>query len=358
MNMTDPASLAGAMAAERNEPPAVPSAGAVQAVDDYERLVAESPQGSIYCQRWWLDAVAPDSYRILTVRRGQALLAAWPLVTRPVAGRTDVVMPSMTQKLGILYAPTNAKYAEKLSNEHDLAGELIDQLPAGGGFYHQFHEAFTNWLPFHWRGFQQTTRYTYLLTQIKDHDYLWGEMRHKARTIINKGRRNGLKVRDNLEFEELLRLNDLVFERQGMDTPVDRDLLRRMDQACLAHAGRKIFAVGDARHPVHAAAYIVWDDHAAYYLLAGSDPALRGSGALTLAFWEAIQFASTVVDVFDCEGSMIAGVEYAFRYMGARQVPYFAIRKAPPSMGEQHLAGKIRRRLKAVARRIAPRFVK
>jgi hypothetical protein len=243
-------------------------------------------------------------------------------------------MPLMTQKLGVLFAPSNAKYAEKLSNEHDVAGELIDQLPTGGAFYHQFHEAFTNWLPFYWRGFRQTTRYTYLLTGIKDHARLWNEMRHKARTNINKAARMGVQVGD-LEFDELLDLNDKVFERQELETPVPRELLIRVDEACQAHAGRKILAARDPQGRVHAASYIVWDHHTAYYLLAGSEPALRGSGSLALAGWEAIKFASTVVDTFDCEGSMIRGVEYAFRYLGARQTPYFAISKSarPPRAG-------------------------
>jgi hypothetical protein len=338
------------------EPPRATAAARVKrvAVDPYERLVAESPQGSLYCHRWWLDAVAPNSYRILTVQRGNSLLAAWPIVTRENGQRTDATMPPMTQKLGILFAPTRAKYSEMLSNQHEMTDELIEQLPPGGAFYHQFHESFANWLPFYWRGFQQTTRYTYLLKNIKEHERLRTEMRTHGRRLIGKAVRNGLTIRDDLEFEQLLDLNDRVFERQSMDTPVSHDLLRRMDAACRQHAGRKIFPAFDRRGRLHAAAYIVWDQNTAYYLLAGSDPALRASGALYLAFWEAIRFASTIVNTFDCEGTMLQGVEYVFRCMGARQQPYFAISKPAPAMPRRGLRGWLGRTLRGAARRILP----
>lgn len=306
--------------------------------DSYECLVSRSPQGSIYCRRWWLDAVAPESYRILTVERGGKLLAAWPIVSRQQHGRTDVVMPQMTQKLGILFSPSEAKYAEQLSTQHQLVSELIDQLPVSGSFEHRFHEEFTNWLPFFWRGFEQTTRYTYALTNIKDQDRLWKEMRTSGRTTVRRASRNGLVVRDNLDFDAFLDLYDQTFSRQGKETPVSRRVLKRIDEACSAHAGRRVFAARDSNNRLHAAVYIMWHNGTAYYLMAGSDPDLRGSGGATLALWEAVKQVSTVADTFDFEGSMMPRVESAIRDLGGRQRPYFAISKpAPPTlMGIAH----------------------
>src|SRR5438105_1394961 len=41
-----------------------PSVGTVQAVAaPYDELVATSPQGSVFCTSWWLDAVAPGRWR-------------------------------------------------------------------------------------------------------------------------------------------------------------------------------------------------------------------------------------------------------------------------------------------------------
>ena len=78
---------------------------------------------------------------------------------------------------------------------------------------------------------------------------------------------------------------------------------------------------------MHAAIYLVWDKYSAYYLIGGSDPKLRNSGATSLALWEAICFASTVTKSFDFEGSMIESVERFFRGFGGNQVSYFHIWK-------------------------------
>jgi hypothetical protein len=83
----------------------------------------------------------------------------------------------------------------------------------------------------------------------------------------------------------------------------------------------------DAQGRLHAAAYIVWDEQAAYYLMGGADPELRTSGATSLLMWEAIKFASTVTQTFDFEGSMIESIERFFRAFGAKQKRYFRVSK-------------------------------
>lgn len=301
----------------------------------YERLALNSPQGSIYCQPWWLDAVAPGQWRVLTVRTGDELHAAWPIVTERRGGREHVVMPPMTQKLGILFPPPNPerKYAEQLSREHQLMEELIEQLPTSGAFRQAFHEKFTNHLPFYWQRFQQTTRYTYLIDGLSDVDRVWKELRTGRRRAIRSGAKAGLRVTDDVDFEQMLDLNELTFRRQGMKPPVPRAVLRRMDQACLRHAGRRIIAVRDAAQRVHAAVYIAYHNRTAYYLLMGSDPDLRSRNGISVAMWEAIRFAASVADRFDFEGSMMKNVEPFVRDFGGRQTPYFLItRPAPPSI--------------------------
>ena len=81
---------------------------------------------------------------------------------------------------------------------------------------------------------------------------------------------------------------------------------------------------------MHAVAYVVWDEHAAFYLLGGADPELRTSGASSLLLWEALQRARSRTDVFDFEGSMLAPVERFFRGFGAVQTPYLRVTRSTP----------------------------
>lgn len=267
-------------------------------------------------------------------------------------------MPSMTQKLGILFAPSDAKPAEVQSAEQKLATDLIKQLGSPLSFHQNFHENFTDWLPFYWQGYAQTTRYTYVLENISDHTALWNGMRPNHRRDIRRSQRLGLSVTDTIDLSHFLDLNRKTFSRQGREPLAADEQISRMDAACLANAGRKIFAGVDRQGRVHAAVYIAWADNTAYYLMGGSEPELRDSGAQLLALWEAIKFAGSVAKRFDFEGTMLPQVERVFRGFGAKQLPYFSISKVPPvptSLGgmlEASVKFRLRRMRKAVFGRL------
>ena len=241
-------------------------------------------------------------------------------------------MPPLTQKLGILFAPTdNKKPVELLSANQKLSGELIASLGPVVSFHQNFHENFSDWLPFYWQGYSQTTRYTYVLEDISEPKELWARMRPHHRRVIRKAQGLGIRVKDDLELPEFLELNRKTFARQGEQPLATDDVIYRVDNACCLNAGRKIFAGVDTQGRIHAAVYIAWAGNTVYYLMGGSEPELRQSGAQVLALWEAIRFASTVVQRFDFEGSMLPQIERVFRGFGATQVPYFRISKFPPA---------------------------
>src|SRR4051794_36960208 len=60
-----------------------PPVDVAQAVTSpYDELVATSPQGSIFCTSWWLDAVAPGRWRTHLVEENGRPVAAWPTIVR------------------------------------------------------------------------------------------------------------------------------------------------------------------------------------------------------------------------------------------------------------------------------------
>ena len=322
----------------------------------YDKFVESSPQGALYCHRWWLDVVAPNQYTVLTVREGNEIRAAWPITFLEVAGQRVIGMPPLTQKLGILFAPSSAKYSERLSQEHRLIEELIQQLPGNTYVSHHFHENFTNWLPFYWHQFQQTTRYTYLLPDLKDLDAVWNALRKTARTTIRNAGKHGLNIRDTSDVEEVFRHYAQTMHRQGLPLPYTLDQLQRLDAACSKNAGRLALVAEDQQGRSHGGVYVVYDPQCAIYLLGGADPELRQSGAQTVLLWEAIRFASLNSAKFDFEGSMIRGVEAALRDFGGVQTPYFRIWREQSSSaavntvaGWRQLAGRALLKLVHVA---------
>lgn len=298
--------------------------------EKYRHLCQSTPGIPIFSRDWWLDAVCgADSWDVAIVEKGGRVVGSMPYYANRKYGFTVLMQPPLTQTLGPWLRPSNAKYAKALGGQKAIMQALIDLLPSFDYFGQNWHHSNANWLPFYWRGFQQTTRYTYILSDLIDENQLWGGLKENIRGDIRKAEgRYSLLVRDDLALEDFLRINRLTFQRQGMRVPYSEKLVRRLDAACVKRNCRKIWIAEDDKGRRHAGVYVVWDENSAYYIMGGGDPELRNSGATSLCLWRAIRHAATVTQQFDFEGSMLEPVEKFFRGFGARQVPYFSVKKA------------------------------
>jgi len=291
-------------------------------------LQASFSTQSLFSSRWWLDATAGEgNWGLCEVKENGKTVASMPWVMKNRFGINTISHPALTQTLGPWLAdpPTATKYAKRLAREKDLMEALIDQLPDYHVFRQNFAPEISNWLPFYWKGFQQTTRYTYRLTNLADPEVIWSGFQDKIRTDIRKAKKLGVLVERSSDIDAFLDVNALTFQRQGIRLPYSRSYVKHLFAACQAREAGTIFLARGKDGRVHAGNLLVWNEHCAYYLMGGGDPELRNSGATSLAMWHAIQFAATVSRIFDFEGSMIEPVERFFRGFGAVQTAYFSL---------------------------------
>lgn len=293
----------------------------------YATACASGWGAPLFSQSWWLDAVLGASgWDVALVENGEGLVASMPYAMGKRMGFRVSLQPPLTQTLGPWFKPSSAKSARALAQQKKWMEALIAQLPAFAKFSQNWHYTQRNWLPFHWRGFQQTTRYTYVLEDLSDLERVWDGMDQNIRTDIRKASaRFGLRMQARGDIDDFLSLNGKVFERQGKTLPYTASLVRRLHEACVERNACRLFIAEDEFGRKHAGVFLVWDRESAYYLLGGGDPELRSSGATSLCLWEAIQFAAKVTKRFDFEGSMLEPVERFFRAFGAQQTPYFQV---------------------------------
>jgi Acetyltransferase (GNAT) domain len=282
---------------------------------------------AIFQQPWWLDAVAPRRWGEATVERDGRMIARLPYVVRGRPRMRVLTMPPLTQTLGPWVERSGASAPRALGEEIELLTALEAALPRADSFVQHFAPAVLNALPFHWAGYRLELQYTYRLTGLGSEDAVWQGMRGNIRREIRKARRR-VDIRDDLPLDRFHEVWVKTFERQQLRPSVSLAQLERLDTACVARGARALLSAHDDADRVHAVAYVVWDANAAFYLLAGADPALRTSGASSLVLWEAIRRARDVTDVFDFEGSMLPSVERYFRAFGARQTPYLRVSRA------------------------------
>lgn len=285
----------------------------------------------IFSQPWWLDTVAgEDNWDVAIVEKEGLVVASMPYVIYKRFGKTKLIQPPLTQTLGPWIREVDEKQTLRLRRQKDLFQKLIEALPHYDDFKQSWHFSHTNWLPFYWAGFTQTTRYTYRLTDLSNQDKLWSNFRANIRREIRKAKnRFCLNVYTDKNIEVFYRLYMKTFERQGKNIPNSKNLVVKLNEACENKNAKKIFIAQDTKGEPYAGIFLVWDKQSAYYLMGGSEPNFRTTGAFSLCLWEAIKFASTVTNSFDFEGSMKENIERYFQAFGAKQTMYFSLNHTP-----------------------------
>ncbi len=286
----------------------------------------------VYSRDWWLDTVCgADKWDVFLMEEKGQVVAAMPYY-KPHP--KIISMPPYTQTMGPWFKPgaDDTKYTTALGRRQLLCQSFTEKLKNYPSFLQNFHYDITDWLPFYWEGYKQTTRYTYLLHDIADTERLWQNMSSQIRRNITKAvDKYRITVKQGIPLDDFIKIYALTFERQNKKVP-HQETLKRLINCCLERQQGGLWGGFDEDGRLHAAAFIVWQESSAYYLAGGGDPAFRQSGAHSLVLWQGIQSVSRYTSLFDFEGSMLPGVERFFREFGGKQTPFHTITRRDKSL--------------------------
>ncbi|KZZ72023.1 hypothetical protein A3765_13570 [Oleiphilus sp. HI0130] len=294
----------------------------------YEKFCDSQKDVSVFSQSWWLDVVCGSSnWDVALVEKGGQIKASLPYYKRNVKGSIYLQRPPITPFLGpsIVY-PEGQTYSKRLSWEKEVLDTLFEQLPEFVFFEQHFSPGFKNWLPLYWKGFQQTTRYTYVIDAKGFDDYLAELLPSTRRRRVKKANALGIKVYESDDIETFFALNKKTFARQGVKVPYSWELVKNLYSEGKKRSSVRLF-FASLEGKVIAAGFYVFDKHCVYYLMGGIDPEVTDVGAMDLIQLKGIELALNSERQFDFEGSMMPSIEKYFRSFGAIQRPYFEISK-------------------------------
>lgn len=298
----------------------------------YRILCGEEKTLCIFQQYWWLNAVCGEENWdvILSIKNGR-IEGALPYYFQQSGRKIRILTPQLTQSIGVwIKGSKSSRYEKRLSYEMAVLEDLICQMEKLPLLSCQLQNniKLTNWLPFYWKGFSQTTYYSYRIEDISDVERVRAGFSDMKKKNINKAVKEKIQIRFDLPAKDFYANHVLTLGKQKRTITYSYKLFECIYNTAYEHgAGRTIYAVDGAGN-LHGALFVIWDQESAYDLISTFDPDYRSSGASSLLVYEMIKYLSdTGIGVFDFEGSMIPGVEDSFRHFGAKQTPYFRIWK-------------------------------
>ncbi len=289
----------------------------------WNNFVKGSPQGSIFSQSWYLDALQVK-YKVLGVfDNNDKLIAGIVLAKNQINTFSN---PMLDKYLGVLLKHED-KYSQKIISKQYKALELISkELIKYKSFDYYFHPNFKNWIPFYWNGFTQQTRYTYQIDLNKEIDEIYGGFHSKLKNDIKNAHKQGVIVKKDIEFDIFYKVIDKTFRRQGSKAPFNKESLEVFSMKVAENGRFTSFGALDLNSSLIAVLGLVYDERVSYLILNGIDIENQIRGANALMIFEAIKFIKAKnIPIFDFEGSMLPGVEQFYRRFGGELVPYYRI---------------------------------
>jgi hypothetical protein len=303
----------------------------MSAKESYREFTKTEDTLPIFSKSWWLDAVCVDGldWDAIMVTDEDKNIASFPYCyKRNRLGPISIIMPGLTQTLGPYFKiKENTKLSKIQGIKKELCYSIIDQLPKFKYFDMKFHRSFTNWQPFYWKGFQQTTRYSSRIQKGQEEDQVFNGINKRLKVYIKKNE-NNMKIDVGKDISEIWNVNKDTFDRKETSIPYGLDFLKRMDSACQEQDCRKILISRNESGNIMAFVYLVWDSEDAYLLLGGRDPEYDKSNIKANLVWESIKIALSMGKNFDFEGSMMEGVQHNNSLFGCTVEPYSVISKS------------------------------
>ncbi len=319
-----------------SNPTTIPAAATAERWDDrssWDRFVAASPQGSVFCSPAFLDSLDLE---------WEAWRIVGPSGTRAAAvllkGADGVPVPQpqpFCLYQGILLPGGDTGASHRRIREHLEASEaLVKTLAAGGRLSWCLHPAYTDvrslsWFHYHEPAagqFRIDIRYTghIAVTAGAGLDQVLATSRSVRRQEFRKADER-FQVDPSSDLDLLDQLHGITFARQGIDRPLrERALLRSIVASALEGGYGEMLVARDRGGEPAGAVVFLFDRTTAYYLVGANDPAFRACGVSTLLFLKGVERGmargASVIDVVGMNSPSRGDFKASF---GAVPVPYF-----------------------------------
>lgn len=155
----------------------------------YQEYCSSQSDVPVFIHPWWLDfEVGPTNWDVILVQSNNSIIAAFPFCFSKLKFFNGIGMPPIAPYQGfhISYPPDQQKQASKVAWEEKTIAILLEHLPVRSFLYLHLFPSIENWIPFHWKGYKQTTKYSFTLHDIDNLETVFSGFEKRARNVIRK----------------------------------------------------------------------------------------------------------------------------------------------------------------------------
>ena len=296
---------------------------------EWDDLIDKSPHGTIFHYSWWLQTTS-TAFSILVIRNERgAIVAGMPIPRERRPGLRLLCSPSLTPYLGPVFDLSSIdNTCDRLHFMRSNGEILARNIKSFDSVRYVAGASAPDLQGFLWAGYRVHLAYTFRFPASYTLEQITAGMTRTHQQKLTKAHRLKLRVVRDDGLEDLVSLNRMTFEKQGLKPVCSPDFLRRLWNAAYSQERAHLYVARTSEDKPVAALLTVYDNRTTYQIVSGVNPEFRDIPGAYLVLWNALQDTLFAGRDFDFEGSSLRGVECFYRRWGAMAVPIWRLEKS------------------------------
>lgn len=299
-------------------------------VQSWDNFIKASPQGSVYAMHGYLSCIRKEWEAYIIEEKGE-WIAVMPFILNKKGPFSFLPQGPLSQYWGVLFKEEKGSSYQLQSRYTKIIQLLAEEIGPIHLINFNLSPDFPYLLPFHWEGFEIRPRFSFQLDLNQEEESLYKQLESSHKRQIRKSEKHNHRLKASPSFqdlEDLFRLNQASGNDLSAGDPRILPLLKKIHTYLITSGRGSLQVMEDADGQILAAALFADACGKRFYLSGAYHPQFMSSGAMTRLLWLAIlQAKGSGQELFDFEGSMIAGIAQFFRKFGASPISYFQLYK-------------------------------
>lgn len=286
---------------------------------------AEATTLPLTMQPWWMDAVCAGKHWdvLLATNSDGQIIGALPYLIQKHLGLSYIAMPEMTMTNGIWLDPAITEDRWQIA---EACKQLSEQLQAMRlGYYYQLYpigsraaQAMAG------LGFRLRKGQTWRIEYPDETEKLISHFSKTRQRLLQRAQT--LQTDHHIDGEDFYRFHAQCMREQRKRITYTREFLLVLERKLSRRNQCRFIAIRDGEQRLHAAAFVVWDEHTLYYYITSQNPTFRNSGADITLTLEAIKLARELHLAFEWRDVPFNALQLSREY-GATPTTYHSVER-------------------------------